>query len=249
VVSQTSTKHDRLEAATRELKSIKAVHGTLAESLSTIADVTSAKQDALRARRAIMAGVMPGKTFDTVQKYFSLTREKLDALESKIEETRNLYSNIRERMRRDFDLAIDDVHPFSTQRFLTELQKAKDKAEAEFTKTSNLLVRRGSALAEQFDELIVCRVTHIFEIASRESATWMRGLLMSVEKPLEALKFQTLESSASVEKFKSAELDLAGRIAEIQARLDVLKRKHAALAEARAGLAGFTREKGDEDAA
>ncbi|MEO8101439.1 MAG: dynamin family protein [Betaproteobacteria bacterium] len=249
VVSQTSLKHDRLEAALRELKSIKNVHTTLAESLSTIVDVTSAKQDATRARRAISSSVMPGKTFDIVQQYFSVTREKLNALESKIDEIRNLYSTISERMRHDFDLAMYDVHPFATQRFHTELQKAQDKAESEFVKTSNLLVRRGGALAEQFDELIVSRVTHIFEIASRESATWMRGLYTSVEKPLEMLKHQTLERSANVEKFKSAELDLAGQIAEIQARLDVIKRKHVALAEARAGLQRFTGALSDEDAA
>lgn len=249
VVSQTNQKHDKLEAALRELKSIKNVHATLSEDLSTIVDVTSAKQDAVRAKRAITSSMMPGKTFDIVLQYFSVTREKLNALESKIDEIRNLYSSIGERMRRDFELKLYDVHPFATQRFHTELQKAQDKADAEFTKTSNLLVRRGNALGEQFDELVVSRVLHIFEIASRESATWMRGLYTSVEKPLEAIKYQTLERSANVEKFKSAELDLAGRIAEIQARLDVIKRKHAALAEARTGLDRFTGKIASEDVA
>ncbi len=250
VVSQTNLKHDRLEAAMRELKSIKNVHTTLAADLATIVDVTSAKQDAARARRAIAASMMPGKTYDIVLQYFSVSREKLITLESKIDEIRNLYTSISERMRRDFELDLYDVHPFATQRFHTELQKAQDKSDAEFTKTSNLLVRRGSVLAEQFDEMIANRVFHIFEIASRESTTWMRGLYTSVERPLDAVKFQTLERSANVEKFKSAELDLAGRIAEIQARLDVIKRKHAALAEARDGLDRFTGKiSTEEDAA
>ncbi len=249
VISQTTLKHEHLETAMRELKSIKNVHTALAEGLSTIVDVTSAKQDAIRARRAISASVMPGKTHDIVQQYFSVTREKLDALESKIDEIRRLYESICDRMRHDFHLKLHDVHPFATQRFYTELQKAQDKAEVEFVKTSNLLVRRGSALAEQFDELIVSRVLHIFEIASRESATWVRGLYASVEKPLEGLKQETLGRSASVEKFKSAELDLAGRIAEIQAHLDVIKRKHAALAEARANLRRFIGNVSEDDAA
>ncbi len=246
---QSNLKHDHLEAAMRELKSIKNVHSTLAQSLSTIVDVTSAKLDAASAKRAIASNMASGKTYDIVKQYFSVTRAKLVALESKIDEIRNLYSRIGERMRQDFHLILYDVHPFATQRFYSELQKAQDKAEAEFTKTSNLLVRRGSALAEQFDELIVSRVLHIFEIASRESATWVRGLYISVEKPLEALKHQTLGRSANVEKFKSAELDLAERIAEIQAHLDVIKRKHAALAEARAGLDRFTSRRRGEDTA
>jgi hypothetical protein len=192
---------------------------------------------------------MPGKTFDIVQQYFAVARAKLVALESKIDEVRTLYVRICERMRSDFHLSLYDVHPFPTQRFYTELQKAQDKAEVDFTRTSNLLVRRGNALAEQFDELIASRVLHIFEIASRESATWARGLYNSVEKPLDALRHQTLGRSANVEKFKSAELDLAERIAEIQAHLDVIKRKHTALAEVRAGLERFTGNRSAQDTA
>ena len=249
IISQASVRHDRLDAAMREFKSIKNVHTTLAADLAIIVDVTSAKQDAVRAKRAISSSLLPGKTFDTVKHYFSETREKLHALESKIDEIRNLYHSITDRLRRDFDLDIFDAHPFATQRFHTELEKAREKAEAEFTKTSNLLVRRGGALAEQFDEIIASRVLHIFEIASRESTTWMRGLYSSVEGPLEALKKGTFEHSANVEKFKSAELDLAERIAEMQARLDALKRKHKALADAREGLRRFTGEVNDLDEA
>ena len=247
IVSQAGLRHDRLDAAMREFKSIKNVHTTLAADLATIVDVTSAKQDAIRAKRAISSSLLPGKTFDTVKHYFSETREKLHALESKIDEIRNLYSSITERMRRDFDLDIYDAHPFATQRFHTELQKAQEKAEAEFTKTSNLLVRRGGALAEQFDEIIARRVQYIFDIASRESTTWMRGLYSSVEGPLEALRKETFEHSANVEKFKSAELDLAERIAEMQGRLDAIKRRHKALADARDGLRRFTGELREHD--
>ncbi len=247
IVSQAGLRHDRLDAAMREFKSIKNVHTTLAADLATIVDVTSAKHDAVRAKRAISSSLLPGKTFDAVKHYFSETREKLHALESKIDEIRNLYGSITERMRRDFDLDIYDAHPFATQRFHTELQKAQEKAEAEFTKTSNLLVRRGGALAEQFDELIASRVQHIFDIASRESTTWMRGLYSSVEGPLEALRKGTFEHSANVEKFKSAELDLAERIAEMQGRLDAIKRRHKALADARDGLRRFTGEPREQD--
>jgi hypothetical protein len=242
IVAQAGLRHERLDAAMREFKSIKNVHTTLAADLATIVDVTSAKQGVVRAKRAISSSLLPGKTFDTVKHYFAETREKLHALESKIDEIRSLYGSICERMRRDFDLDVDDAHPFATQRFHTELQKAQEKAEAEFTKTSNLLVRRGAALAEQFDEIIASRVLHIFEIASRESTTWMRGLNNAVEGPLEALRKATFEHSANVEKFKSAELDLAERIAEMQGRLDAIKRKHKALADAREGLRRFTGE-------
>ena len=236
VTVQTHAKHDRLDAAIRELKSIKNVHGKLGDELTAIVDLPAAKKEAAHARAAILASRMPGAAADVVKQYFSTTREKLDAVESKVLEVRALFGNIVEHMRRDFALDVYDVHPFATQRFHTELQKVQSKAETEFIKTSNLLVRRGAALAEQFDEVIGNRVLHIFEIANRETITWMRGLYSAVEKPLEAMRHQVLKTSASVEKMKGAELDLAERIAEVQASLDVVKRKHTALADARERL-------------
>ena len=236
VVVQTHARHDRLEGALRELKSIKNVHSKLGDELTAIVDLSTAKKEAAHARATILASRMPGAIADVVKQYFSATREKLDAAESKVQEVRDLFGNIGEHMRRDFDLDIYEVHPFATQRFHTELQKVQSKAETEFTKTSNLLVRRGAALAEQFDEVIGNRVLHIFEIANRETITWMRGLYSAVEKPLEAMRQQVLKRSVSVEKMKSAELDLAERIAEVQASLDVIKRKHTALADARERL-------------
>lgn len=240
IVAQTSSKHDRLEAALRELKSIKNVHGKLAEELAAIVDLAAAGKDAARARAAILGSRLPGTTAEVVQQYFSVTGERLDAVETKIQEIRDLFGNIGERMRRDFDLDLLEVHPFATQRFQTELQKVQAKAETEFTRTSNLLVRRGTTLAAQFDELISSRVLHVFEIASRETTTWMRGLFTSVEMPMEQVRLQTLQRSEKVEKIKSAELDLAERIADMQARIDVIKRKHTALAESQASLDRFT---------
>jgi hypothetical protein len=245
VSSRMTDRHDRLDAALRELKSIKSVHNKLSDDLAAIVDLTAARKDAGRARATILASLLPGKTVDIVQQYFSVTREKLGALETKIEEIRNLYRSIGERMRHDFELHLLDVHPFATQRFHTELEKAQAKAEGEFTKTGNLLVRRGPALAEQFDEIISSRVVHIFEIASRETNSWMRGLFLAVEKPLEAIREQMLERHASIEKLKAAELELAGQIAELQGRIDGIKRKHASLAEARERLERYVRTNDD----
>ena len=51
---------------------------------------------------------------------------------------------------------------------------------------------------------------------------------------------------AGIEQIKVAELDLAERIAELQARMDTLKKKHSALAEARGGLDRFAEQSANE---
>lgn len=236
---QAAAQQDRLDDIINEFRSIRTVHNRFAEDIAALVDVSLAKREAARARAALLASKLPGTITETIQQYFSLNRAKLHSLETKINEVRSLYSNIIDRMQRDFSMGIADAHPFPTQRFYTELDKTQSASDTDLTRSSNLLVRRGPTLSDQFDTLVAARVVHIFEIASRESVTWLKGLYVGVEKPLELLKRQTTDKVDGVSKLMSAELDLAERIAEVQARVDVVKRKHTALAEAREKLERF----------
>jgi hypothetical protein len=244
LTSQATSRQDRLEGALRELKSVRNVHVKLAGELSVLADVAVARRDAARARTSIAAGA--GAAADNVlDAYFGLVREKLDALEFKIDEVRILHDGIAVRLRRDFGISVDEPHPFATQRFYTELQKIQEAAQAEFLRVGSRMTRRGATLGEQFEQLAGSRCVHIFEICARETAAWMRGLYAGLEKPLEQFRNDTLERLANVDKLKNAEIDLAERIAALQARLDAIKKKHAALDDTRRGLARFA---GGDDA-
>ncbi len=237
-----TTTQARLDATFLELRGVKAIHGRLAEELVAIVDISKAKRDIELTRDAIAASVTPRGALESCSRYFELTEEKLGAIELKVSEIRTFFSSVRGKIRRDFDLGdayAHEAHPFATHRFQAELSKAKEKAEAEFGKSSNLFVRRGSALADQFDEVIASRVLRIFEIASRESATWMRGLYANLEQPLIDLRERAEQRATSTEKVKAAELDLAERISELQAQIDVIKQKHSLLADTRQGLERF----------
>jgi len=238
VASQAGARHDRLEAALKEVRGLKTLQAKLGEELAAIVDVASARSEADHTKTAITRSLLSANTVETVKNYFARVEERLAAAEVKIEEIREPFRAVGEKMCLEFVLGKYEIHPFPTQRFHTELQKARIKSDTEFTKTSNLLVRRGS-LTDQFEELVVSRVMHIFEILSRESATWVRGLYTALERPLLEVRDQMLHRVAGIEQIKIAELDLAERIAELQARMDTLRTKHSALADARNNLERF----------
>jgi exonuclease VII small subunit len=242
IIAKTTTKQERVVDTLKELKSIKAMQIKLGDELAEVANVTSAKRDIERAKKAIVASIVPATTLEAVAQYFAATDKKLTGIDQKIDEIRTLFADVGKKLRADFGLTnirAFDVHPFPTQRFHTELAKAREAADAEFSKTSNLVLKRGSALAKQFEELIASRVQHIFEIAQRETTTWVRGLYKAIERPLEDARTRLEHTVESIEKVKSAELDLADRIAQLQGNLDVIKSKHNTLAEARSRLEGL----------
>jgi exonuclease VII small subunit len=242
IIAKTTTKQERVVETLKELKGIKAMQTKLGEELAEVANVASAKRDIERTKKAIVASIVPATTLDAVAQYFAVTEKKLTGIDQKIDEIRALFADVGKKLRADFGLTnvrAFDVHPFPTQRFHTEFAKAREAADDEFSKTSNLVLKRGSALAKQFDELVGARVQHIFEIAQRETTTWVRGLYKAIERPLEDARTRLEHTVESIEKVKSAELDLAERIAELQGNLDVVKSKHSALAEARRRLEKF----------
>lgn len=127
--------------------------------------------------------------------------------------------------------------PGTGARFLillsAEFATAREAAENEFSKNSDLVLKRGNALAKPFNELVATRVPHIFDIAQHETTPWVRGLYKAIERSLAEARSRLEHTVASIEKVKSAELDLAERIAALQDNLDVIEVKHSALAEAR----------------
>ena len=242
VMSQAGARHDRVDAALKEVRSLKPIQARLGEELVALVAVGTARIEADRAKTSIAGSLLSANTVETVRNYFTSVGARLTATEQKIEEIRTLFKTVGEKMFDEFSLGKYEVHPFPTQRFYTELEKARAKSDAEFTKASNLMVRRGGSLTEQFEDLIVSRVIHIFEIASRETASWTRGLYTSLERPLLEVRDQTQQRVGSIEQIKVAELDLAERIAELQARMDTLKKKHSALADARSNLTRFAQK-------
>jgi predicted GTPase len=236
---ETGDKRTQLAAALQELRAIKPIHTKLANELAALSSPAIAKLDATDTAKRISGTLMTGKIPDTLSEYFAATRKHVAAIDAKLDEIRTLFGNLGEKHFRIIGLGHHEVHPFATNRFQIEIDKAEEEAYAELTRTGNMLVRRASAIAEQFEIAIAPRVIHVFEIAHRESTSWMRGVFLGIERPLEELNKRLTARAAKVEVVRSAELDLAEKIAEFQARLDVIKSKHAELGVLREGLERF----------
>jgi hypothetical protein len=252
IAARTQSRQERVFNTLSELRSIKATHLRLGEDLAGVTSVEAARRDIDRTKKAIVASLAPSSTLDAVEKYFRVTEEKLDAINLKVEEIRALFANLGNKLKSDFgikDTARFNVAPFPTQRFHTEFNKVRDEASPEFSNATSVLMSRGSTLARQFDENVAARTVRIFEIAQRETVTWVRGLYKSLERPLEDAYRRLEARTDSIDKVRLAEIDLAEQIALLQAQLDVLKRKHGALAEARGGLERFAGKRADLDAA
>ena len=239
LAQETSDKRTNLHVAIEELRAIKPIHGKLANELAALTSPAIAKQDAAETAKQIESSVRAGTLNDILSKYFLLSRERINVINSKLDEIRTVFGNLGEHHFRQIGLGHFEVHSFATNRFLIEIDKAEEAAATELPRPGNFLTRRNGAVAAQFESVIAGRIIHLFEIAHRESTSWMRGLFNGIERPLDELGKRLDERAQRIAAMQSAELDLAEKIAEFQAALDVVKSKHAELGTLRDSLERF----------
>lgn len=236
-----------LVTALEEVRAVKAIHTKLSSELAALTHPEGARQASHAAATQIGSSMMPAKATEALAAYFARTRKQLAELNAKIDEIRTLFGNLGERHFRLVGLGHYEVHPFATHRFVAEVDKAEETARSQLMKSGGLLGRRGAALAEQFETDVAARVVHVWEIAHRESTSWMRGVFAGIDRPLEELAKRMGERADKIEQIRSAELDLAEKIAELQAALDVIKTRHITLGVVREGLERFAgRRRTDE---
>ncbi len=247
ISNEVGSKRVALHVAMDELRAAKPIHVVLAAELSVMTKPDSAREEALATSKQIASNMMPGKLNETLTQYFAKSRARISEIDKKLDDIRLVFGNLGENIFRNLSLGHHEIHPFATHRFLTEIEKAEEAATAELARAGNLIVRRASTLAELFESSIAKRVIHVFEIANRESSSWMRGVYSGIEKPVEELHKRMLDRSGKVEMIRSAELDLAEKIAEFQASIDVIKTKHAALAVVRESVERFSGKRHDDE--
>jgi GTPase SAR1 family protein len=244
---EVGAKRAALLLALDEIRAVKPIHSALAAELSLLTEPQLARDDAFNASRQIAGSMMPGKLTESLANYFAKSRSRISDIDKKLDDIRLVFGNLGEKIFRSLALGHHELHPFATHRFLTEIEKAEDVANTELSRAGNMMVRRPGALAEQFEASVAKRVVHVLEIAHRESATWMRGVFTGIEKPVEELHKRMADRAGKVEMIRSAELDLAEKIAEFQANIDVIKTKHAALSAVRESVERFSGKRHDDE--
>jgi hypothetical protein len=231
-----SDQQERVRNAVRDLRGLRAVHARLGEELAVIVSVDHSRQQTKDTAEVIASSLLSGGIQAALDSYIRESSRRIGLLEEKISEIKRMFTEVFRKMESNYGISVREILPFTTQRFHTELQKIESEATEEFNRPANLLLRRGPALGTLFNTVVGNRVIHIFEIAARESSVWMRGLLSELEDPLENFGENAIQRAEGVEKLRDAEIELAEKISELQAQLDIVRSRHNAILDCSASL-------------
>jgi hypothetical protein len=207
---------DRLMHARMALIALKRVHGRLTERMVVLLDPNDVRESATTARNAVLQSRFSAGIAQAIDAFFLECRERLDSALAVIEEARASMTEASRRLAADYGLLPPEVVPFAPERFLRELSRLEALCARELKRTSALVLRPHTALAQLFFDSIAMQAIRVFEIADREVRAWTSGFVRPLEGQVLARQERANQRIEGMGRMQDAEGDLVQRLEDVK---------------------------------
>ncbi|MGZ5062471.1 MAG: hypothetical protein ACXWG3_14800 [Usitatibacter sp.] len=206
----------RLEQARATMTGLRTAHNRHAGELERLLDPAIARESGIRAREAVGGSAFTRDIGDILDGFFRESRERITQAIAVIQEARSLMTSVGRKMTVEYKIAIVEAAPFSTERFLVELDRLEEHCRREFRGGSSLFLRSRKALGTLFFDTVALQVIHVFEIADRETRAWLAGFIRPLEAQINAYQDQSNSRIEGMGRIQNAEVDLIDRLEEMK---------------------------------
>jgi len=206
----------RIEQARAMMSGLRGAHNRNADELERLLDPQVAHAAALRAREAVSGSAFSKGIGESLDGFFRESRERITRAIDVIGDARKVMATVGQKMTVEYKIALVEAAPFSTERFLVELDRLEEQCAREFKGRSNLLLKSRKALGTIFFDSVALKVVHVFEIASREARAWMGGFIRPLEAQINAYQEQSNARIEGMGRIQNAEVDLITKLDEMK---------------------------------
>ncbi|HEY5000131.1 MAG TPA: hypothetical protein VII36_13340, partial [Usitatibacter sp.] len=206
----------RLEQARAMMSGLRTVHHRHAAELERLLDPAIAREAGSRARQAVAGSAFSKDIGEILDAFFRESRERITSAIAVIQEARKVMTTVRQKMTVEYKIATVEAAPFATERFMVELDRLEEQCNREFRGGSSLFLRSRKALGTLFFDTVALQVTHVFEIADRETRAWLGGFIRPLEAQINAYQDQSNSRIEGMGRIQNAEVDLLDKLEEMQ---------------------------------
>lgn len=214
-----SDERRKIEDARTAITGLRAVHNRHADELARLLDPELARETGVRTRIAVLESRFSARIGELVDAYFRQVRARITRAVESIGEVKAMMATVNRKFAESWGLSPVEVAPFSTDRFLIELDRLEEHCTRDFRSATSLLVRGRRSLAALFFDTVALKVIHVHEIADREVRAWMNSFIRPLEAQVAA--FQELANSRieGMARIRDAESGLVERMGDLDSFL------------------------------
>jgi hypothetical protein len=213
---KSAAERGRLQRARVALTALKRVHGQLAGRLVVMLDPGDVRTSAAAARAAVLESRFSSGISRAIDGFFADCRERLDAAVAVIAEAKASMAEAERRLVTEYGLTPPETVPFGPDRFAFEIARLEALCARELKRTSSLVLRPRTALAQLFFDSIASQAVHVFDIADREARAWIAGFVRPLEAEVAVRQDRTNTRIEGVGRMQHAEGDLVERLEDVK---------------------------------
>ena len=206
----------RIEQARAMMGGVRSVHNRHADELARLLDPDEARAAGMRARAAVAASAFSKGIGEALDVFFEESRAKIVRAIAVIQEAKKLMATVGRKFTDEYKIAMVEAPDFGTDRFLVELGRLEEQCALEFKGGSSLFMRSRKSMGALFFDTVALKVVNIFEIADRETRTWMAGFIRPLDAQINAYQEQSNTRIEGMGRIQNAETDLLTRLEELK---------------------------------
>ncbi len=206
----------RIELARATLGGFRAAHNRYADELNRLLDPNEARAAGMRVRDTVASSAFSKAIGGALDAFFQDSREKIRRAVQVIDEEKTLMGTVSRKFTSEYRIAPVEAAEFATGRFLIEIDRIEQHCERDFKGSSSLFTRGRKNLGALFFDTVALKVIRVFEIADRETRTWMTGFIRPLDAQIATYQEQSNARIEGMGRIQTAEIDLLQRVEELR---------------------------------
>ncbi len=176
-----------------------------------------ALRNQVRATRDEMMAASFTKGIQTaMNNFFIVIKDRLSKSDRQVDEIKRMMDAMYEKFSEEHGLREVKPPAFSMTRHQKEVAKLDRAYREQFNTAFNMIANEKLSLTSKFFETLASRVVHLYEIANRDTETWLKAVIAPMESQVREHQLQLRRRLESIKRIYKATDTLEDRISEME---------------------------------
>jgi hypothetical protein len=162
---------------------------------------------------------------DAMLNFFAAMKGNLSMAGHQVDEIQSMMTAMYRKFSDEHGLSAVSPPGHNLVRFHKEIERLERIFNERFNTVLQMLTQGQQSLTSKFFETLASRVVHVYEIANRETESWLKALIAPMETQVREHQIQLKRRLESVQRIHDATETLDDRIKELDANADATEQQ------------------------
>jgi len=212
----------QFERGLEQFNALRNVFAVQVDALRKRLGMDTLQREVRQTRRAMEKSHFSVGLREAMGHFFRQVDDNLKASATSIQEIRAMMTAMYQKFSDEHGLAAVNPPDYSLRKYRKEMARLEQIFDERFNTVFKMLTLGQHQLTSRFFESLASKVVQVFELANRETESWLKALITPMETQVREHKIQLKRRLESVSRIHAATETLDDRIAELETAMETV---------------------------